>query len=186
MRKLVVSEFVTIDGVAEDPGGAEGKPFGGWAFKAERGPEGDRYKLEELMAADILLLGRATYEGFAAAWPSMTDDAGFADKMNSMRKAVVSSTLDDPSWANTKVIALDEIEDLKAEEGGDILVAGSLSLVAILLEHDLVDELRLMTFPSIAGEGKRLFDGPVPQLPWSLVEARQTGEVSVQTLRRAR
>lgn len=186
MRKLVVSEFVTVDGVAEDPGGAEGKAFGGWAFKAERGPDGDKYKFDELMAADILLLGRSTYEGFAQAWPSMTDEVGFADKMNSMRKAVVSSTLEDPSWPNTQVIGLDQIEDLKAEDGGDMLVAGSLSLVATLLEHDLVDELRLMTFPVIAGQGKRVFDGPVPQLPWSLVEARQTGEVSVQTLRRVR
>ena len=186
MRKLVVSEFVTLDGVMEDPGGAEKTPFGGWAFRAERGPEGDRYKLDELMAADILLLGRKTYEGFAAAWPSMTDEAGFADKMNSMRKAVVSETLTEPTWANTEVIGLGDIDDLKAEGGGDILVAGSASLVATLLEHDLVDELRLMIFPSIAGRGKRLFDGAVPQVPWELVEARQTGEVSVQTLRRRR
>src|SRR4051794_30934361 len=125
MRKLVVTEFVTVDGVMEDPGGAEGTPFGGWAFKAERGPEGDAYKLEELLAADILLLGRRTYEGFAAAWPSMTDEAGFADRMNSMRKAVVSSTLTDPAWSNTHVIELEDIDDLKAEDGGDILVGGS-------------------------------------------------------------
>jgi dihydrofolate reductase len=186
MRKLVVSEFVTLDGVMEDPGGAEGTPFGGWAFKVERGPDGDRYKLDELMAADILLLGRRTYEGVAAAWPSMGDEEGFADKMNSMRKAVVSSTLTNPTWANTQVIALEDVEDLRAEDGGDLLVAGSASLVAALLEHDLVDELRLMSFPVVAGTGRRLFDGPVPQVPWELVEARQTGGVSVQTLRRSR
>ena len=186
MRKLVVTEFVTLDGVMEDPGGAEGTTFGGWAFKAERGPEGDAYKLEELMAADVLLLGRTTYEGFAAAWPSMTDEQGFAEKMNTMRKAVVSSTLTDPTWANTQVIGLEDIEDIKAEDGGDVLVAGSARLVAALLEHDLVDEVRLMVFPSIAGQGKKLFDGSVPQHAWKLVEARPTGEVSVQTLRRDR
>ena len=186
MRKLVVTEFVTLDGVMEDPGGAEGTPFGGWAFKADRGPDGDEYKLRELLDADILLLGRKTYEGFAAAWPSMSDEAGFADKMNTMRKAVVSSTLTDPSWANTQVIGLEQVEDLKAEDGGDILVAGSASLVAALLEHDLVDELRLMSFPVIAGQGRTLFDGPVPPHAWQLVEARPTGEAWVQTLRRDR
>jgi len=186
MRKLVVTEFITLDGVMEDPGGAEGTPFGGWAFKAERGPEGDAYKLEELMAADVLLLGRNTYEGFAQAWPSMTDEQGFADKMNSMRKAVVSSTLTEPTWANTEVIGLEDVEGIKAEGGGDILVGGSATLVAALLEHDLVDEVRLMVFPSIAGRGKRVFDGTVPQHAWKLVDARQTGEVSVQTLRRDR
>jgi dihydrofolate reductase len=186
MRKLVVTEFITLDGVMEDPGGAEGTPFGGWAFKAERGPEGDAYKLDELMAADVLLLGRKTYEGFAAAWPSMTDEVGFADKMNSMRKAVVSSTLTDPTWSNTQVIGLEDIDDIKAEDGGDILVGGSAQLAATLFEHDLVDEVRLMVFPAIAGQGKRLFDGTLPQHAWKLVEARQTGEVAVQTLRRDR
>ena len=186
MRKLVVTEFVTLDGVMEDPGGSEKTPFGGWAFKADRGPEGDRYKLEELLAADVLLLGRVTYEGFAAAWPDRTDEQGFADKMNTMRKAVVSSTLTDPSWANTEVIALDDVERIKGEDGADILVAGSARLVAALLERDLVDEVRLMVFPSIAGQGKKLFDGDVPQNDWHLVEARQTGGVAVQTLRRVR
>ena len=186
MRKLVVTEFVTLDGVMEDPGGSEGTPFGGWAFKAERGPDGDAYKLEELMAADVLLLGRTTYEGFAAAWPSIADEAGFAEKMNTMRKAVVSSTLTEPTWQNTQVIGIEDIEGIKAEDGGDVLVAGSAKLVTTLLEHDLVDEVRLMIYPSIAGQGKRLFDGAVPQNAWKLVDARQTGEVSVQTLRRGR
>ena len=186
MRKLIVSEFVTLDGVMEDPGGAEDFDRGGWAFKFERGDAGNRFKLEELLAADAQLLGRKTYEGFAKAWPSMTDEQGFAEKMNTMRKAVVSSTLADPTWENTQVIGLEDIEDIKAEDGGDVLVAGSAKLVAALLEHDLVDEVRLMVFPSIAGQGKKLFDGSVPQHAWKLVEARQTGEVSVQTLRRDR
>src|SRR3954451_6310059 len=111
-RNIVVTEFVTLDGVMEDPGGAEGTPFGGWAFTFERGEAGNRFKLEELMAADAQLLGRKTYEGFAKAWPSMTDEAGFADKMNSMPKYVVSTTLSDPTWSNTTVIGLEDIDDL--------------------------------------------------------------------------
>ena len=187
MRKLVVTEFVTLDGVMEDPGGSEGRPFGGWAFKADRGPEGDKYKLDELMTADVMLLGRKTYDGFAAAWPSMApDEQGFADKMNSMRKAVVSSTLTDPAWENTQVISLDDVEALRAEDGGDILVAGSHQLVTALFERDLVDEVRLMVFPIIAGDGKKLFDTSLPQVAWKLVEARQAAEVAVQTLRRDR
>ena len=186
MRKLVVTEFVTLDGVMEDPGGSEGRPFGGWAFGADRGPEGDAYKLDELTAADVLLLGRKTYEGFAAAWPSRDDEQGFARKMNTMRKAVVSSTLEDPAWANTQVISLEDVEALRAEDGGDILVAGSHRLVTALLGRDLVDEVRLMVFPIIAGDGKRLFDTSLPQVAWKLVEARRTGEVAVQTLRRDR
>src|SRR5579884_3140229 len=105
-RHIVVSEFLTLDGVMEDPGGSEGTPGGGWAFRFERGEAGDRFKLDELMAADVLLLGRRTYEGFAAAWPSITDEQGFAAKMNAMPKAVVSSTLAEPAWTNTSVIGL--------------------------------------------------------------------------------
>src|SRR3954452_6311801 len=128
MRTIVVSEFVTLDGVMEDPGGAEGGR-GGWAFRYARGDEGDAFKLDELMRADAMLLGRRTYDGFAAAWPSMTDEQGFAEKMNSMAKYVVSSTLTDPTWANTTVIGLEDIESLE----GTILVAGSCQLVHTLL-----------------------------------------------------
>src|ERR1043166_1182066 len=152
MRKLVVSEFVTLDGVMEDPGGSEGLDRGGWAFQFERGDEGDRFKLDELMDADVLLLGRKTYEGFAAAWPDRTDEVGFAEKMNTMRKVVVSNTLEEASWANTTVVSGDLAEaigHLKQEDGGDILVAGSRQLVQELLELDLVDELRLMIFPVV-------------------------------------
>src|SRR3954464_142134 len=128
-RHIVVTEFVTLDGVMEDPGGAEGTPFGGWAFKFERGEAGSRFKFDELMAADAQLLGRKTYHGFAKAWPSMTDEQGFADKMNSMPKYVVSSTPQDPTWPTTTVIGLEEIEDLE----GNLLVAGSHQLVQTLL-----------------------------------------------------
>src|SRR2546422_6918371 len=104
MRKLIVSEFVTLDGVMEDPGGAEGFDRGGWAFRFERGPDGDKFKLDEVLESDALLLGRRTYEGFAAAWPSRTDAAGFADKMNSMPKYVVSTTLETTAWNNSTVL----------------------------------------------------------------------------------
>jgi len=162
MRRIVVSEFISLDGVIEDPGGAEGFERGGWALKFERGPEGDKYKLDELMEAEAMLLGRITYQGFAAAWPGRTDDVGFADKMNSMPKYVVSNTLEQPEWTNSTVIGGDvprAIAELKQRPGGDLLVAGSASLVHLLRQHDLVDEYRLMVFPLILGTGKRLFDG---------------------------
>src|SRR5262245_26758966 len=130
--RVVVSEFVTLDGVMEDPGGAEGFDRGGWAFKFDRGPEGDKFKLDELMAADALLLGRRTYEGFAAAVPERTDDAGFAEKMNSMPKYVVSRTLTDGTWNNTTIIhsdVADHVRKLAAQPGGDLLVNGSGELV---------------------------------------------------------
>ena len=153
MSRIVVSQFVTLDGVFEDPGGSEGIDRGGWAFRFERGEEGDRFKLDEVMAADGLLLGRVTYEGFAAAWPSRTDELGFADKFNTMPKYVVSSTLTDPEWNNTRVVTLDELPGLE----GELLVNGSGQLVQALLERGLVDELRLMVFPTVLGTGRRLF-----------------------------
>jgi dihydrofolate reductase len=154
---------MTLDGVIEDPGGAEGFEHGGWSFKFSD-PEGMAYKLEETLSHDALLLGRVTYEGFAAAWPGRTDEAGFADKMNSMPKYVVSTTLgDDLEWSNSTRIGGDvaaEVRRLKEQDdGGDILVAGSATLVRSLRAHDLVDEYRLMVFPIVLGSGKRLFDG---------------------------
>jgi dihydrofolate reductase len=181
MGKLVVSEFVTLDGVMEDPGGAEGFERGGWAFQFDRGPAGDKFKLDELMEADALLLGRKTYEGFAAAWPDRTDEAGFADKMNSMPKYVVSTTLTDPEWQNSTVISenvAEEIAKLKQQQpGGDILVAGSAQLVQTLLEHDLVDEWRLMVFPVVLGAGKRLFGDGAGRTALKLVEAKPSADV---------
>jgi dihydrofolate reductase len=158
MGKLVVSQFVTVDGVFEDPGGAEGFERGGWAFDFDRGADGDKFKLDEVMASEALLLGRVTYEGFAAAWPSREGE--FADKFNGMPKYVVSSTLASPEWNNTTVIGGDvgkEVGALKERVDGDILVNGSAQLVKALVEHDLVDEYRLMVFPVVLGGGKRLF-----------------------------
>jgi dihydrofolate reductase len=162
MGRIVVTEFVSLDGVMEDPGGAEGFRHGGWTFKFNRGPEGDKFKLDELHAADAMLLGRRTYEGFAAAWPNIDDEEGFAAKMNSMAKYVVSSTLTDEqaTWNNTTVVRGDfvaAVSELRQRSGGDILVAGSAQLVHGLTEHGLVDEYRLMVFPIVLGSGKRLF-----------------------------
>lgn len=187
MARVVVSEFVTLDGVAEDPGGAEGFDRGGWAFTFDRGPEGDRFKLDELLASDVLLLGRRTYEGFAAAWPGRTDDVGFADKMNGMHKVVVSSTLETADWSGSTLLRGDVaagVAALKEEPGGDILVAGSLSLVATLVEHGLVDELRLMIFPILLGAGRRLFADGVPPSSFQLVESGTAAEVATLVLRR--
>ena len=186
MRKLIVSEFVTLDGVMEDPGGAEGFDRGGWAFKFERGPDGDAFKAEEVFGSDAMLLGRRTYEGFAAAWPERTDEAGFADRMNSMAKYVVSSTLEHADWNNSTVIGGDLAESVRAlkdQDGGDILVAGSGRLVAGLIEHDLVDEYRLMVFPTILGRGKRLFPESDATADLDLVEARPSADVTLMILR---
>ncbi len=188
MSRLVVSEFVTLDGVMEDPGGAEGFERGGWAFKFERGPEGDKFKLDEVLEADALLLGRKTYEGFAEAWPSRTDEIGFADKMNSMPKFVVSTTLDEPEWNNSTVIKDDvpaEVSRLKQQPDQDLLVYGSRELLGTLLQHDLVDELRLMVFPVLLGSGKRLFADGVDMTALKLVETKPAGSVVILTLRRA-
>ncbi len=177
MGKIIVSEFISVDGVMEDPGGAEGSTRGGWALQFNRGAEGDQFKLDEVMSADALLLGRKTYEGFAAAWPSRTDDMGFASKMNSMPKYVVSNSLKDPEWTNTIVISgdvSDELSELK-EEGGEILVNGSGQLVRTLFEEDLVDELRLMVFPVVLGTGKRLFGDNANARPFRLLDVKAVG-----------
>jgi len=188
VSRLVVSEFVTLDGVMEDPGGAEGSDRGGWAFQFERGPEGDKFKLDEVLEADALLLGRKTYEGFAQAWPSRTDEAGFADKMNSMPKFVVSTTLDAADWNNSTVIKDDVAEGvakLKQQHGGDILVAGSGELVQTLMQHNLVDEYRLMVFPVVLGSGKRLFRDGADTTALRIVETKPAGSVVILTLRPA-
>jgi dihydrofolate reductase len=182
MRKLVVSEFISVDGVVEDPGGSEKSARGGWAFRFNRGDEGDRFKLDEVMAAGALLLGRKTYEGFAAAWPGRTDEIGFAQKMNSMPKYVVSETLKKPQWSNTTVIAGDavqEISRLKEQPGGDLLVNGSCDLVHTLIENNLVDELRLMVFPIVLGAGRRLFSDSPHSWPFRLLHVRAVGQDGV-------
>jgi dihydrofolate reductase len=151
MRRIVVTEYVSLDGVFEEPGQ--------WSFPFWS-EEASQFKLDELFACDAQLLGRLTYEGFAKAWPTMSDEAGFADRMNAMPKYVVSTTLRDPQWNNTTVISNDvpeEVARLKREPGQDILVAGSGQLVRTLLQHGLVDELRFMVHPIVLGGGKRLF-----------------------------
>ena len=158
MGKVVVTEFISLDGVVEDPGGAEDFEYGGWSFEFNRGEEGDKFKLDETMESEALLLGRVTYEGFAAAWPQREGE--FADKFNNMPKYVVSTTLTDPEWTNSTVISgdvPDAVAKLKQEIGGPIVVAGSVQLAQTLIDAGLVDELRLMVFPVVLGKGRRLF-----------------------------
>jgi dihydrofolate reductase len=181
MGKLVVTEFVSVDGVFEDPGGAEGYEHGGWTFDYDRGEDGNKFKLDEVMAAEVQLLGRVTYEGFAAAWPSR--DGAFADKLNTDRKVVVSTTLTQPSWQNTTVISdnvPEAIARLVTDTDGVVLVAGSGTLVQTLLAHDLVDELRLMVFPTILGRGKRLFPSGIDRVQLHLADTRTVGPDGVQ------
>lgn len=181
MGRLVVTEFVSVDGVFEDPGGAEGYEHGGWTFEYDRGEEGNRFKLDELMEAEVQLFGRVTYEGFAAAWPSR--EGPFADKLNADPKVVVSTTLTEPAWQNTRVIAgnvVEEIAKLREATAGPILVAGSGTLVHTLLAADLVDELRLMVFPTILGRGRRLFPDGIDRLKLTLAESRTVGPDGVQ------
>jgi dihydrofolate reductase len=177
MGRIVVTEFVSLDGVTEDPGGAEDFKHGGWTFEISRGDEGDRFKLDETMASEALLLGRVTYEGFAKAWP--TRDGEFADKFNSMPKYVVSSTLTDPEWTNTTVLEgdlADEVSRLREQHDGDVVVHGSMQLVEALLENDLVDELRLMVFPVVLGSGKRLFGETSDKKTLKLSDSKIVGD----------
>ena len=177
MGRIVVTEFVSLDGVMEDPGGSENFAQGGWSFKISRGDEGDKFKLDETFASEALLLGRVTYEGFAEAWPSR--DGEFADKFNSMPKYVVSSTLGEPEWNNSTVLKgdlVEEVRKLKQDQDGDIVVHGSARLVQTLIEHDLVDELRLMVYPVVLGGGKRLFGETSDKKPLRLVESKVVGD----------
>jgi dihydrofolate reductase len=178
MGKVVVTEFITLDGVMQDPGGSKEMERGGWSFKFDRGEEGEKFKLDELKASDAQLLGRVTYQGFAEAWPSMRDDAGFAEKMNGMPKHVVSTTLDSADWENSEIISenvSEEVGKLKDKYEGDILVAGSATLVQSLLEDGLIDELRLMVFPVVLGEGKRLFAEGADTAALELTDTKQVG-----------
>ncbi len=182
MGNLVISQFITVDGVIDDPGGSEGTAQGGWAFKFDRGPDGDKFKLDEVMASGALLLGRVTYEGFAAAWPGRTDDIGFADKFNSMPKYVASRTLRDPEWNNSHVLVGDieaAVSQLKQDVEGDLLVNGSAALCRELLAAGLVDELRLMLFPVVLGSGKRLFEDGHDAVSLRMLESRPAGETLI-------
>jgi dihydrofolate reductase len=177
VMRVIVSEFVTLDGVMEDPGGAEGFEHGGLAFQFDRGPEGDRFKLDEVLASDALLLGRTTYQGFAEAWPSMEGE--FADKFNNMPKYVVSTTLEEPlGWNNSTLIkdnVVEEVSRLKQQPGGDILVNGSAQLVHTLMEHDLVKEYRLMVYPIVVRKGKRLYGDVGETRALRLVDTQPVG-----------
>ena len=185
MGRIVVTEFVSLDGVVEAPGGGEEFKYAGWTFEIDRGDEGNKFKLDETVSSEALLLGRVTYEGFAAAWPSRTDEFGFADKFNSMPKYVVSSTLEDPEWNNTTVLKGDAVEaasKLKEEIDGIVQVPGSLRLVQALIESDLVDELHLMVFPVVLGTGRRLFGETSEKSDWRLAEAKPVGPDGVLVL----
>jgi dihydrofolate reductase len=178
MGKLVVTEFISLDGIIEDPGGSEGTEQGGWSFRHPT-PEGDQFKSGELRDSDVQLLGRVTYEGFAAAWPAMEEATGeFGKKMNAMPKVVVSTTLTEAAWNNTTIISgnvQDEVARLKAQYDGDILVQGSATLAGTLAEHGLVDEYHLMVHPVVLGKGKRLFSGGAAGTDLELVDSRKVG-----------
>jgi dihydrofolate reductase len=190
MGKIVITEFVSLDGVMEDPGGAEDFKHGGWTFEFESGDEGNQFKLDETLEAEALLLGRVTYEGFAAAWPGMEDPVGFADKMNSMPKYVVSSTLENPEWNNSTVLegdAAEAVAKLKQEIDGVILVGGSAQLAQTLFDNDLVDEVRLMVFPVVLGSGKRLFGDSSDKLRLRLASSKTVGDgITINTYERDR
>jgi dihydrofolate reductase len=175
--RIVVTEFVSLDGVMEGPAGDDDFVRGAWSFEVDRGEEGDKFKLDETLETQALLLGRRTYEGFAAAWPSRAGE--FADKFNNMPKYVVSSTLEDPEWNNTTVLRGDpreEVSNLKREQEGDIVVHGSAQLVHALVENDLVDELRLMVFPVVLGTGKRVFGETSDKKRLKLADSKTVGD----------
>jgi dihydrofolate reductase len=175
--RIVVTEFMSLDGVIEAPGGGEDFKHGGWSFEISRGAEGDQFKLDETLSSEALLLGRVTYEGFAKAWPSR--DGEFADKLNSMPKYVVSSTLENPEWTNSTVLKGDvatEVAKLKEQREGDIVVHGSPQLVQTLVEHDLVDAFHMMVFPVVLGTGKRLFGETSDKKALRLVDSKIVGD----------
>lgn len=177
MGRIVVTEFVSIDGVMQDPGGDSNFKHAGWTFEIRQGQEGADFKLDETRKSEALLLGRVTYQGFAKAWPSIEGE--FGDKFNSMPKYVISSTLDKADWTNSTVLKGDvvkEVTNLKQNLEGDIVVHGSAQLVQTLLEHDLVDEMRLMVYPVVLGTGKRLFGETTDKKPMRLVDSKTLGD----------
>jgi dihydrofolate reductase len=186
MGRIVVTEFVSLDGVMEAPGGEDFK-YPGWSFEFDRGDEGNKFKLDEALDSEALLIGRVTYESFANAWPQR--EGKFADRFNSMPKYVVSSTLEDPEWNNTTVIdgdVVDEVRKLKQEVDGDIYVHGSLQLAQELIENNLVDEIHLMVFPVLLGTGRRLFGELSDKKTMRLADSKTVGEgVAILTYERA-
>jgi dihydrofolate reductase len=179
MGKIIVSENVSLDGVVQDPTGEEGFARGGWFPKmGDRNREAwAKLELDEALSAEAMLLGRRSYEFFAARWPSRSGD--WADRLNSMPKYVVSSTLKEPKWTNSTVLkgeAVNEVSKLKQELDGDIVVYASAQLVHTLIEHDIVDELRLTTYPVVLGAGERLFGETSDTKPLRLVDTRTVGD----------
>jgi dihydrofolate reductase len=177
MGRIVVTEYISVDGVVEAPSGTESFERVGWTDAFTRGPEGDQFKLDEALAADALLLGRVTYDAFAPVWPLFEGE--FADKFNTMPKYVISSTLKDPEWINTTVLrgeVVDEVTRLKQQYDGDIVVHGSPRLAQTLIELDLVDALHLQVYPVIVGAGRRLFAETSNTKQLRLVEARTVGD----------
>ena len=187
MGRIVVTEFVSLDGVMQAPGGEEFK-YPGWSFEFDRGEDGDKFKLDETLGSDVLLIGRVTYESFANAWP--TREGPFADKFNSMPKYLVSSTIDDPEWNNTSVIKRDVVEEvakLREEVDGIIQVPGSRRLVQDLIEADLVDEVHMMIFPVILGTGDRMYGETSDKKAMRLKDSRTVGDgVVILVYERAR
>jgi dihydrofolate reductase len=177
MGRIYVSEFISLDGVMQDPGGDSKWKHAGWSFKVSRGEEGDKFKFDETRETEALLLGRVTYEGFAAAWPHVPGE--FGDMFNNMPKYVVSATLKKADWKNSTILKGDvvkEVSALKQRLKGNIGVHGSARLAQTLLEHDLVDELRLMVYPVVLGSGKRLFGETTDKKSWKLAESRTVGD----------
>jgi dihydrofolate reductase len=177
MGRIIVTEFVSLDGVMEDPGGAEDFEHGGWAFEFSRGDEGDKFKYDEVLDSEAFLLGRVTYDGFAEAWPEREGD--FADRFNNMPKYVVGSKADASRWTNTTVLDGDPIEAVRRvrdEHRGNIYVHGSRQLAQTLFENDLVDQLNLMVFPVVLGTGKRMFDETGGQKKLRLVDSKVVGD----------
>ena len=188
MGTIVISENVSLDGVIEDPTGVEGFSRGGWFFETDRGQDGERFTLRKTLGSEALLLGRRSYGFFAATWPSR--GGALADKMNGLPKYVVSSTLENPAWKNSTVLkddVVNEISKLKQERHGEIVVWASFQLVRTLMEHDLVDELRLKIYPVVLGAGKRLFGEISDKKPMRLVGTQTVdGDVAVLTYERVR
>jgi len=175
MSKLIVSEFVSLNGVMEAPGGEPAHPHSGWTFKSIYGEDHYAYKEEEIREAESLLLGRKTYEGFAAAWPQRDRSDPFTDKINSMPKFVISSTLSDPEWENSTVLSgdpIEEVAELRGAEAGPVLANGSAQLVHALTEADLVDEFRVMVHPVLVAEGLRMFPDPSEMKKLRLADVR--------------
>jgi dihydrofolate reductase len=177
MGRIVVTEFVSLDGVMQDPGGAEDFKYGGWSFEFSRGEEGDKFKYDEVLDSEALLLGRVTYDGFADAWPQR--DGAFANRFNDMPKYVVGSTADASRWTNTTVLEGDPVEAVRrvrAEHSGNLYVHGSQRLAQTLFEHDLVDQLNLMVFPVVLGTGKRIFGETSGKKKLALVDFKVVGD----------